>query len=168
MAVDYVTMYKWEALENGTKEKFEGRINSLPWELSLRNKLGCADITMQAYLPIDMYDEQMEKQYNAAVLEYNIRKEKLSELVELILSKVSYNKKINDEYLYELWISRVFSLNWLGDSDSNNVLNQMKILYDALQTDSDINPFDIDINRKIIKEEKGIRKILSRFKKKSL
>lgn len=168
MAVEYVTMYKWEILQDGTKEKFKGRINALAWELSLRNKLGCADITMQAYLPIEMYNDKTEKQYNNAVAEYNLRKEKLDELIELILNKVNYSKKVNDEYLYELWISRVFSLNWLDEVDSNNVLDQINILYDALKIDSGINPFEIDINKQILKEEKCIRKILSRFKKKKL
>lgn len=108
----------------------------------------------------------MEQKYNAAKVEYKLRGEKLDKLIELILNKVSYNKKINDEYLYELWISRVYELNWINKSDSNDVLAQINILYEALQMDCDVNPFVVDINKQIEKEEKGIKKILNRFKKK--
>lgn len=166
MAVEYLNIYKWENLQDGTKEKFEGKITVLGGELSLHNKLGCPDITIPVYLPLEMYDKKMEQKYNSAKVEYKLRGEKLDKLIELILNKVSYNKKINDEYLYELWISRVYELNWINESDSNDVLDQINILYEALQMDCDVNPFDIDINKQIEKEEKGIKKILNRFKKK--
>ena len=165
MTVQYVTMYKWEVLEDGTREKFEGRLNALLWELSLSTKLGCPDIIMPGYLPLNMYDDKMEKQYTDAKKEYKLRQEKLSNLIELILNEIEYNKKINDEYLYELWISRIFELNWFDKSGCNNVLDQIKILYEALQEDSDVNPFNVEIDKQIINEEKGIKKLLNRFKK---
>lgn len=167
MTIQYVTMYKWECLEDGTKQKFEGRINALLWELSLSTKLGCPDIIMPGYLPLNMYDEKMEKQYNDAKKEYKLRQEKLSNLIELILSKVDYNKKEDNEYLYELWISRIFELNWFDKSGCNNVLDQIKILYETLEEDSDVNPFAVDIDKQIINEEKGIKKLLNKFKKKN-
>ena len=37
----------------------------------------------------------------------------LEGLVELIKLRVDNEKIVNNEYLYELWISRIFELNWL-------------------------------------------------------
>lgn len=126
----YVLLYEWENLEDGTIEKFNGRINSLAFEISLRNKLGCPDITMPGYLPLDMYDKEMELKYELAKIEYNKRKDKLLILTELIKTSINHDKKIDDEYLYELWISRIFALNWTDES--HNLIKDIDILIEEL------------------------------------
>lgn len=65
MAVEYLNIYKCENLPDGTKEKFEGRISVLEWELSLHNKLGCPDITIPVHLPL----ECMIKKWNKNIMQ---------------------------------------------------------------------------------------------------
>jgi len=73
MCIQYLNMYKWEQLNDGTKEKFEGRLDSLIFELSLQTKLGCADITMPVYLPEKIYNAEMDNRYKKAQKNYRLR-----------------------------------------------------------------------------------------------
>lgn len=154
MRIEYLTMYKWENLPDGTKDKFIYRLEALPFELSLKNKLGCADIIMPAYLPEYMYTNEMKNQYEKSKQEYRLRQQKLFELLELIKTKVKYNIKINDEYLYELWISKIFSLDW-----QDNPLNDITILKEELSLNNEINPFNIKLEKKDLALPKEKRKI---------
>lgn len=166
MHIRYNILYKWENLPDGTKEKFLGRMDALIFELSLKTKLGCADIMMPAYLPEKLYNKEIERQYKQAQELYKLRAQELEKLVELIKTKVSNNKVIDNEYLYELWISKIFELNWKGNNNMNDPLNDIKKLYDALVENNEINPYLVDLtNIEIQSKEKGLKKIFNIFKK---
>ena len=163
MSVQYLNMYKWENLNDGTLEKFEGRLDALLFELSLQTKLGCADITIPVYLPEKMYNLEMEQKYKLAQKNYKLRSDKLSKLIKLIKEKVFCETIVDGEYLYELWISKIFELNWRENKNMNDPANDLDILHEKLLNDSNINPYDIDVNYK--KEiNRGWKKILSYFK----
>lgn len=149
MKIEYLTMYKWENLPDGTKEKFIYRLEALPFELSLRNKFGCADIIMPAYLSENMYTIEMQKQYKKSIQEYRLRQKKLSELIELLKVRIDYKEKIDNEYLYELWISKIFNINW-----EDNPINNIDMLIDKLSLDNKINPLEINFEDKVIANEK--------------
>ena len=160
MRVQYLNMYKWDNFADGTKEKFNGRLDSLIFELSLLTKLGCADITIPVYLPKEMYNKEMEIKYKIAKKNYKLRGEKLTSLIYLIKTTVLHNKIINGEYLYELWINKIFELNWREKTDMNDPIHDLDILYKNLLSNKDVNPYDIDLNPK--KENiKGLKKILN-------
>ena len=154
MAIRYLNIYKWENLLDGTKEKFLYRLEVLPLELSLKTKLGCMDITMSIYLPESMYDKEMEERYKKAIIDYNLRQEKLGDLLELIKNNVGYSEKIGNEYLYELWISRIFDLDWEDDP-----LRDIDILSKKLLLNNKINPYDIDLKQIIQESDKPKKKI---------
>lgn len=143
MRIEYLTMYKWDKLEDGSNEKFNYRLDALPWELYLRTKLGCTDIIMPCYLPKSMYTSNETKQYESAKEMYQLRQKKLNQLLQLIKSNVNYNKKVDNEYLYELWISRIFEI----DLD-NNPIYEIEVLYKELLKNNEINPFSIELSEK--------------------
>jgi len=159
MKIQYLMMYKWENLPDGEKEKFIYRLEALPFELSLRNKLGCEDIIMPAYLPENMYTNEMKKQYENAKKEYRLRQQKLTEIIELLKVKIDYKEKIDNEYLYELWITKIFNINW-----EDNPLNDIDVLIEKLLLDNRINPLDISFEKPVINN--GKRKIFKNIFKK--
>lgn len=162
MRVQYLSLYKWENLADGSQDKFKCRLDSLPWELSLRTKFGCPDITIPAYLPECMYDDKMKKRYQDAKIEYALRGRSINKLVDLLKDNIKYDKKIDNEYLYELWISRIFELDFEDDP-----LTDIEILSKELLENNEVNPFDIDLveKRKTLNKSTGISKIFCKLKK---
>lgn len=175
MKIQYNFLYKFEKLPEDSEEYLVGRIDALTWELSLKNHLGCIDIKMPESEKI-----KYKEQYEAASKRYTERVKLLEDLVSLIKEKTNPKEKSEDgQYLYELWISRVFSLDWSENYDWKEVNNKpemdLKTLYNELSINSKLNPFDINLEeqrKKYIDAEKEliklnpIQKIIRRFKKK--
>lgn len=169
MSVEFLLMYKWENLEDGNRDKFIGRLDALEAELSLQTKLGCPDITIPVHIPLDMYDDKAKNAHAIASKNYKQRREALEGLVELIKLRVDNNKIVNNEYLYELWISRIFELNWREDPNMNDPIDDINRLYGALFLDSEINPYDVDLTRKESHQKrKSLKEKFGLFKKKYL
>lgn len=66
MEVEYYLIYDWEKDPFGTKKRFLGRLNALPKELSIRNKLGCPDITLNIN---DNTPLEISERYEEATIE---------------------------------------------------------------------------------------------------
>lgn len=162
MIVTYSNLYKFDILEDGTLEKMQGRLDALAWELSLRTKLGCADICMPIYMPEKDFTLEKQKEYEKASIEYRKRGKKLVELINVIKENVGCNLKIDEEYLYELWIYRIFKIDWIF----GNALYELEKLKEGLLEDNKINPFDIVIEK--VKEEDvhKKKKVFGIFKRK--
>ena len=105
----------------------------------------------------------MEQKYKLAQKNYKLRLDKLSKLIKLIKEKVFCETIVDGEYLYELWISKIFELNWCESKNMNDPANDLDILYEKLLNDSNINPYNIDLNYKN-EIKKGWKKILSYLK----
>lgn len=57
----------------------------------------------------------MKKWYQNSKIEYNLRGKSLNKLVELLKYNIKFDEKIDDEYLYELWISHIFEFDFEDD-----------------------------------------------------
>ena len=134
--IEYLNLYKFDKLEDGTYEKMQGRLDALAWELSIRTKFGCADISMPFYMPEELYTLEKQRECENARKEYRVRSKELVELIEIIKSSVVCDLKIDGEYLYELWILRIFNIDWLN----GNPLLELKLLKNKILENNTINP----------------------------
>ena len=159
--VEYLNLYKFDNLEDGTIEKMNGRLEALLWELSLRTKLGCADIAMPFYMPEKEFTLEKQIECENAKREYRLRSKKVEELIEIIKYSVKSNLKIEDEYLYELWILRLFKIDWIN----GNPLYELEKLKEVLLNNNEINPFDIVIEEVKIEDVHKKKKLFWIFKK---
>ena len=142
---------------NNSKDWFNYRIDSTFEELTLRNKLGCMDASVPINVVIRL-SEESKKRYRKAREEYNNRYNALMQLKKIIKEKVDYRKVVNGRYLYELWIERIYRLDWVN----GNPIEDINILSNELLINNDINPFDIELDPSKIVSKNIFNKI---FKK---
>lgn len=153
-----LTLYKFEEYSDGSKEKFEGRLSCLLAELSARTKLGVPDIMIPTYLPVKMYNKQWENLYQKAKIKYKKRAEKLQYLINALKQNINRETIMDGEYLYELWISRIFDLDW---EESNAKIDyQLSKLINELASNPNINPYNIDLEQKKEIYKRKIKSIL--------
>ena len=161
MRINYINIYEWQSFEDGTEEKFYGRLDALIHELSFRTKLGCPNIMLGYYYPfseIEGYEEEKNK-YQKIV-------RKLEQLIELIKSVVDSSAMINDNYLYELWVSRIFKINF-----QDKPIKEIEKLISELKKDNNINPSNICLRENPIYNpvnKNTFQKVLTRTLKKLL
>ena len=124
-----------------SKELLCYRIDSKFEELTLRNKLGCLDSSLPITVIRKLSDEGRKRYYKARE-DYNNRYNALMRLKNIIKENVDYNKSINGRYLYELWIERVYRLDWVNGTP----LEDLNTLSNELLINSDVNPFDIELD----------------------
>jgi len=63
----------------------------------------------------------------------------------LIKRNVLFDKIIDGDLLYELWISKIIELNWREDEGLNDPAKDLEVLYNQLLINRDINPYEIDL-----------------------
>lgn len=139
--VEYVGKYPWMREKVGSKAYFDGRLNYIVWELNNSNSLGCPDIMIPFKIEkLDANSVEYAKRYQIAISIFSERLTLLERLVVLIKQNVQPTDVVDGDFLYELWIKKIFDIDWYN-SDMQAVSEELKCLIKQITVNPKNNPF---------------------------